>query len=152
MFVFASRVEEPLLRSTLSVRPLLRELLLITRNVSHSCKIPSDMWVVVKSCFIMQTLMKPPRRTSRIYWFSTTALCSSLIPADASPRSSVAQVPVPATRSLTVKLLGFSSTFLHNGLSTHLKSYFLNIFMECLSLGLSSNWQTIYSSFNKNYY
>jgi hypothetical protein len=54
----------------------------------------------------LQMLMRLPRERSRISLLPTTELFLSLIPVDASPRSSEVPVPEPVTRSLTVKRLG----------------------------------------------
>jgi hypothetical protein len=47
--------------------------------------------------------MKPPRERPRNFWFHTTDLCSSLILADANPRSSEVLVLVLVSKSPTVK-------------------------------------------------
>lgn len=52
----------------------------------------------------LQMSMSPQRRRSRTSWSSTTGPCWLPTLVAASPRSSVDQEPVPATRSLTVNL------------------------------------------------
>ena len=75
--------------------------------------------VIAFSCFCpKQTRMRPPRPSSRRSFFLTTALCSSPTPVVASPRSSEARVPAPASRSPTVKLacvLAFASVIKAGG-------------------------------------
>lgn len=63
-------------------------------------------FVILRLCLSLhhtQTSMKPKRKRSRTCWSPTIAPSSSLTPAVRSQRSSVDPVPVPSTKSPTVK-------------------------------------------------